>query len=71
MITAHGIDLLIITLPWRYYDQIAQLTTIASKHEVDVRLVPAPADLAPPRLSDRAGDGGLCAEGVERGFRAD
>jgi exopolysaccharide biosynthesis polyprenyl glycosylphosphotransferase len=40
VITAHGIDVLIITLPWRYYDQIAELTTTAGKYEVDVRLVP-------------------------------
>jgi exopolysaccharide biosynthesis polyprenyl glycosylphosphotransferase len=40
VITAHGIDLLIITLPWRCYDQIAQLTNTASKHDIDVRLVP-------------------------------
>jgi exopolysaccharide biosynthesis polyprenyl glycosylphosphotransferase len=40
VLKAHGIDLLIITLPWRYYDQIAQLTTLAQKHEIDVRLVP-------------------------------
>lgn len=40
VLTAHGIDQLIITLPWRYYEQIAEVSNIARKHEVDVRLVP-------------------------------
>lgn len=40
VITAHGIDMLIITLPWRYYEQIAAVSNTARKHEIELRLVP-------------------------------
>ncbi|GAB5494625.1 MAG: sugar transferase [Phototrophicaceae bacterium] len=38
--TAHGIDLVIITMQWRHYDTILDLTRKAKKLNVDVRLVP-------------------------------
>lgn len=37
---AKSIDLVIITMQWRHYDTILDLTTLAKKLNVDVRLVP-------------------------------
>lgn len=39
-LTAHGIDLVIITMEWRHYDTILELTRLAKRLKVDVRLVP-------------------------------
>ncbi|MGB7338780.1 MAG: sugar transferase, partial [Phototrophicaceae bacterium] len=40
VITAHGIDLLIVTMQWRHYDTIFDITQRARLANVDVRLVP-------------------------------
>ena len=40
VVTAHGIDLVIITLQWRHYDKILELTRLLRKLNVDMRFVP-------------------------------
>ncbi|MEM9952720.1 MAG: sugar transferase [Chloroflexota bacterium] len=40
VITAHGIDIVIITLPWRHYDTILSVARRAKRANVDIRFVP-------------------------------
>lgn len=40
VVTAHGIDLVIITLQWRHYDKILELARLLRKLDVDMRFVP-------------------------------
>ena len=40
VVTAHGIDLVIITLQWRHYDKILELARLLRQLNVDLRFVP-------------------------------
>lgn len=40
VVTAHGIDLVIVTLQWRHYDRILELARLLRKLNVDMRFVP-------------------------------
>ena len=40
VVTAHGIDLVIITLQWRHYDKILELARLLRRLDVDMRFVP-------------------------------
>lgn len=40
VVTAHGIDLVIVTLQWRHYDKILELARLLRKLNVDMRFVP-------------------------------
>lgn len=40
VVTAHGIDLVIVTLQWRHYDTILELVRLLRKLKVDMRFVP-------------------------------
>lgn len=40
VVTAHGIDLVIITLQWRHYDKILELASLLRQINVDLRFVP-------------------------------
>lgn len=40
VVTAHGIDLVIVTLQWRHYDTILELARLLRKLKVDMRFVP-------------------------------